>query len=105
MIGGKLGGKDVSNYINRGFIPCAQLKGLSKITFLDGTHVMVQGLEEILADIYAEGWQVNLETAEEIVNRLGKKNYIPSCAKVEYQKFLLKEFRQYVAGKKDNNPE
>ncbi|KAF1084090.1 hypothetical protein SPSYN_02742 [Sporotomaculum syntrophicum] len=95
----------MSNYINRGFIPCAQLKGLSKITFLDGTHVMVQGLDEILADIYEEGWQVNPETAEEIVIRLGKKNYIPSCAKLEYQKLLLQEYRQYVVGKKDDIPE
>ncbi len=48
---------------------------------------------------------MNLETAEEIVNRLGEKNYIPSCAKLEYQKFLLQEYRQYVAGKKDDSPE
>jgi len=82
----------VPNNINRGFIPCAQLKGLTKLTFLDGTYVMVQGLDEILEVIYAEGGQVNTATAEEIVNRLEKKNYIPSSARQEYRDLLLKEY-------------
>ncbi len=88
------------NSINRGFIPCAQLQGLSKLTFLDGTYVMVKGLDEILATVYAEGGQVNLDTAEEIVNRLEKNNYIPSSARQEYQALLLKEYRQYAANRK-----
>lgn len=82
---------------NKGFIPCAQLKGLNKLTFLDGTYVMVQGLEEIFAGIYAEGRQIDSDTAEEIVNRLERKNYIPSSARQEYRRILLKEYRGYVA--------
>jgi len=89
----------VSNNINRGFIPCAQLKGLTKLTFLDGTYVMVQGLDEILEFIYAEGGQVSPATAEEIVNRLEKKNYIPYSAREEYQKILLKGYKQYVTSR------
>jgi HEPN domain-containing protein len=85
-------------------MPCAQLKGLTKLTFLDGTQVRVTGLDQILADIYAEGEQVNLDTAEEIVNRLEKKNYIPTSARGEYQQLLLNEYRKYVASKRDNIP-
>ncbi len=92
----------MSNGINIGIIPCAQLRGLTMLTFLDGTQVRVTGLDQILAAIYAEGGQVNLETAEEIVDRLEKKNYIPPSARQEYQKLLLKEYRVYVASRKCN---
>ena len=56
-------------------------------------------MDEILADLYAEGRQVNEETAEEIINRLeAKKNYIPSSDRVrrEYAYALLKEYRHYL---------
>jgi predicted transcriptional regulator len=63
-------------------------------------------LDEILADLYSEGRQVNEETAKEIINRLeAKKNYIPSSdhARKEYAYILLKEYRKYVKDRADNN--
>ncbi len=71
------------------------------LRFADGSRTAVMGLTEILADLYAEGRQANQETAEEIINRLGKNNYIPSAylPRKEYISVLLKEYREYVAGR------
>jgi predicted transcriptional regulator len=69
------------------------------LSFTDDIEVGVIGLDEILADLYAEGRQANEETAEEIINRLeAKKNYIPPSerARREYAYVLLKEYRKYV---------
>jgi len=51
------------------------------LKFPDGTQVRVNGLNEILADLYFEGRKPNKETAEEILDRLEKNNnYIPPSA-------------------------
>jgi hypothetical protein len=70
--------------------------GRRMITFPDGTQVGVMGLNEILADIYAENRQVSQETAEEIVDRLSENNYITPSFRQQYCEVLLNEYRQYV---------
>jgi hypothetical protein len=75
------------------------------LNFPDGTKIRVTGLDEILADLYSEGRQPNKETGEEIVDRLEKNNnYIPPSARWEYKSVLLKEYRDYVAGRKNKAP-
>ncbi len=56
-----------------------------------------------MADLYSEGRQANQETAEEIINRLEKKNYIPSSYLIrkEYAYVLLKEYSEYVNGREE----
>jgi len=59
----------------------------------------VFGLDEIMADLYAEGRAANDETVEEIMTRLeDMKNYIPSSerARREYAYVLLREYRTYI---------
>jgi hypothetical protein len=76
------------------------------LSFFDDTQIRVIGLDEILADLHAEGRQANEETAEEILNRLeAKKNYIPLSDRVrrEFAYVLLKEYRKYVRDRADNN--
>ena len=76
------------------------------LKFPDDTQIRVNGLDEILADLFAEGRQANEETAEEIITRLeAKKNYIPSSDRTrrEYAYVLLKEYRKYVKDRADNN--
>jgi hypothetical protein len=76
------------------------------LKFPDDTQIRVNGLDEILADLFAEGRQANEETAEEIIARLeAKKNYIPSSDRTrrEYAYVLLKEYRKYVKDRADNN--
>jgi hypothetical protein len=75
------------------------------LSFPDGTKIRVIGLDEILADLYSEGRLPNKETAEEIVDRLEKgNNYIPADARREYKSVLFKEYRDYVADRKNKAP-
>ncbi len=68
------------------------------LRFPDGTKVRVTGLNEILADLYAEGRQPNGATAKEILERVEKSNnYVPPEARWEYRNALLQEYRDYVA--------
>jgi hypothetical protein len=72
------------------------------LRFPDGIQVRINGLDEIMVELYSEGRQPNKETTEELLDRLEKKNnYIPSSARREYKSVLLKEYRDYVAGRKD----
>jgi hypothetical protein len=70
------------------------------LRFPDGIQVRVNGLDEIMVKCLSEGRQPNKETAEEILNRLEKNNYIPPSARREYKSVLLKEYRDYVAGRR-----
>jgi hypothetical protein len=75
------------------------------LKFPDDTQIRVNGLNEILADLYSEGRQPNKETAEENLDRLEKNNnYIPPSARREYKSVLLKEYRDYVAVRKNKAP-
>jgi HEPN domain-containing protein len=75
------------------------------LRFPDKTRVRVNGLDEILADLYSEGRKLNKETVEEILDRLEKSNnYIPPSARREYKNALLKEYRDYVAERKNKAP-
>jgi len=76
--------------------------------FPDESQVRVNGLNEILADLYAEGRPANEATAEEILNRLeAKKNYIPSSDRVrkEFVYVLLKEYRDYLKDRDEKSPD
>ena len=65
----------------------------------------MNGLDELMAELYSESRQPNKEIAEEILERLEKNNnYIPPSARREYKSILLKEYRDYIAGRKDKTP-
>ena len=67
--------------------------------FPDDSQVGVFGLDEILAELYAEKRKPNDETATEIIKRLEtKKNFIPPSEDVrrDYAYVLLKEYRKYI---------
>ena len=75
------------------------------LRFPDKTQVRVNCLDEVLAEVYSEGKEPNKETAEEVLDRLEKhNNYIPPSARWEYKSVLLKEYRDYVADRKDKTP-
>jgi hypothetical protein len=60
--------------------------------FLEGVEIRVKGLDEILAELYAEGRPANEETAKEIITRLdAKRNCIRSSdrARKQYAFVLL----------------
>jgi hypothetical protein len=76
------------------------------LKFIDDTEIRVNGLDEILADLYSEGRKAHEEITKEIIVRSeAKKNYIPSSerARKEYAYVLLKEYRKYVKSRTDNS--
>ena len=58
----------------------------------------MDGLVEIMAELYTEGRKATYETAEEIIHRLEEKNYIPSSEQVrrEYAYVLRQEYGKYI---------
>ena len=69
------------------------------LIFPDNTQASVKGLDDIMAELYAQDRKPTDETAEEIINRLKeKKNFIPSSEDVrrEYTYVLLREYRNYI---------
>ncbi len=71
------------------------------LRFPDGIQVRVNGLDEIMSELYSEGRLPNKETAEALLDRLEKiNNYIPASARQEYKNVLLKEYRDYVKDQK-----
>jgi hypothetical protein len=74
------------------------------LRFIDGTQIAVNGLDEIMVHLYAEGRQANQATAEEILEELeAQKNYIPPSDRTrkEYTRVLLKEYKEYVESRTD----
>ncbi|MEI7673086.1 MAG: hypothetical protein WCK00_13325 [Deltaproteobacteria bacterium] len=77
------------------------------LRFPDDTQVRVNGLNEIMADLYSDGRQANVETAAEIMKRLeALNNYIPSSDRIrkEYGYVLVREYGEYVQGRVENGP-
>jgi Ca2+-binding EF-hand superfamily protein len=69
------------------------------LKFFDDTQVGVIGLDDVMAELYAEGRKATDETAGEIIKRLeARNNYIPPSERVrkEYSYVLLNEYRAYV---------
>jgi hypothetical protein len=69
------------------------------LTFPDDTQVGLNGLDGIMAELYAEDMEATDKAAEEIIKRLEeKKNYIPESERVrrEYAYVLLREYRKYL---------
>ena len=69
------------------------------LKFFDDTEVGVIGLDDIMAELHAEGKKATDETAEEIIKTLeARNNYIPSSERVrkEYAYALLREYREYI---------
>lgn len=91
------------NDTQKGMYSCVPpTPGRRMLTFPDGTQVGVMGLNEIMADMYAEGKQVNEETAEEIVERLSEENYVTPLFRKHYCDVVLNEYRQYTKVHDDN---
>ncbi len=74
------------------------------LRFTDGTKARVNYLNEIMAELYAEGRQPSKETSEELLDRLERhNNYVPSTARWEYKSALLKEYEEYVEAQKNKD--
>ena len=82
-----------------GWVTPPPVVGRRILKFPDKTQVAVDGLVEIMAELYAEDRKATYETAQEIINKLEeKKNYIPSSEQVrrEYVYVLRQEYEKYI---------
>jgi hypothetical protein len=89
-----------SNIVSVAKIPCCTPpEGIRILNFPDGTQCGLNGLDDILANIFLEGRELTDQTAEEMINKLeANNNYIPSSDKVrkEYSYVLLREYANYI---------
>ena len=59
--------------------------------------VGIIGLKTVMEDLAGEyGDRPDHEVFEELLNRLGKRNFIPEKAKEEYGKAFLREFKKFL---------
>lgn len=69
-----------------------------------GQPTGIVGLKNVLSDMAEEyGDRPDREVMKELLNRLGKKNYIVSTAREEYEKAFLREFKKFIGKPFEND--
>jgi small redox-active disulfide protein 2 len=64
---------------------------------IGNSPVGIIGLKAVLEELAEEyGGRLDREVMEELVNRLGKRNYIPERVKEDYEKALCREFHKFL---------
>ena len=59
--------------------------------------VGIMGMKRVMEDMAEEfGERPDQEVVEELLNRLGKRNYIPQTVRENYGKAFLREFRKFT---------
>jgi NAD-dependent dihydropyrimidine dehydrogenase PreA subunit len=72
---------------------------------VDGSPVGLQGLDEVLAALRAEGHQPGEEgLGQELVKRLSRDNYIPPSAQDNFAAALEREYAAYLARRESDAP-
>jgi hypothetical protein len=66
------------------------------ITFPDGTKSGIIGLDEVFEELAGQSRQPSEATAEEILNKVENRNYIPSSQRHIYKHLFLEEFRRFL---------
>ena len=77
----------------------APVRGVRVITFPDGTRSGIIGLDEVMEYLYQEGKQATNAVAEEMMEALESRNYIPSSERHIYKSLLLSEYRRFLESK------
>jgi Thioredoxin domain len=57
------------------------------------------GLKEIFEELKSQRGMPESELKQLLVDKAGKKNYIPSSVKAEYEKALFREFKKFLGEK------
>jgi small redox-active disulfide protein 2 len=57
------------------------------------------GLKEIFEELKSQRTKPEPELKQQLIERVGKKNYIPSSVKAEYEKALFREFKKFLGEK------
>lgn len=63
------------------------------------TQVGLMGLKEIFEELKSQRGKLEGDLKQMLVEKAGKKNYIPNSVKGEYEKALFREFRKFLGEK------
>jgi hypothetical protein len=70
-----------------------------RLVFVGNTQVGLIGLKEIFEELKNKRREDESVLKEMLVERAGKKNYIPNSVKEEYKKALFQEFKKFLGEK------
>ena len=70
-----------------------------RLIFIDQRQVGLIGLKEIFEELKSQRGMPESELKQLLVDKAGKKNYIPSSVKAEYEKALFREFKKFLGEK------
>src|SRR4030067_2209066 len=70
-----------------------------RLILVGNTQVGLIGLKEIFEELKAQRGMSESDLKQMLVEKAGKKNYIPNSVKGEYEKALFKEFRKFLGEK------
>ncbi|OPY08305.1 MAG: hypothetical protein A4E66_01884 [Syntrophus sp. PtaB.Bin001] len=72
------------------------LKASTQLTLLDGSRVGIVNLDNTFEEVSALNLADSEKIKAELLDRVAKKNYAPSCAEREYSSALFREFKRYL---------
>jgi len=67
-----------------------------RFVLVGNTQVGLIGLKEIFEESKSQRRESESALKQMLVEKAGKKNYIPNSAKADYEKALLREFRKFL---------
>jgi small redox-active disulfide protein 2 len=70
-----------------------------RLVLIGNTQVGLIGLKEIFEELKSQRGRPEPELKQLLVDRAGKKNYIPSSIRAEYEKALFREFKKFLGEK------
>jgi len=70
-----------------------------RLVLIGNTQVGLMGLKEIFEELKSQRGKPEADLKQMLVEKAGKKNYIPNSVKGEYEKALFREFRKFLGEK------
>jgi hypothetical protein len=70
-----------------------------RLILVGNTQVGLIGLKEIFEELKTQRGMPECDLKKMLVEKAGKKNYIPNSVKGEYEKALFKEFKKFLGEK------
>jgi small redox-active disulfide protein 2 len=70
-----------------------------RLVLVGNTQVGLIGLKEIFEEIKSQRGKAESDLKQMLVEKIGKKNYIPSSVREEYEKTLFREFKKFLGEK------
>ena len=70
-----------------------------RLIFIDQRQVGLIGMKEIFEELKSQRGMLESELKQLLVEKAGKKNYIPNSVNGEYEKALFREFRKFLGEK------